>query len=337
MDGCWRKRSASVWSVWALADNTTRANSGRKPGGGKKRAWQRKGIQLLSALLYNANLPGFASGRIYQGNGKGLCTPGLNCYSCPGATAACPLGSLQSALAQVPEKLPLYLLGFFLLIGLALGRLVCGFLCPFGLIQELLYAIPSPKLPKSPWTRRLSWCKYGVLALLVLAIPLVSGLSSGLALPAFCKYICPAGTLEGALPLVILRPEYRPMLGWLFTWKVFLCFALLLLCIFAYRAFCRFLCPLGAIWSLFSRVALVGFRIDPNRCTHCNACTRHCLLDVAQVGDRECIQCGACRDHCPVNAIYFGKEKSHATIHQTAPSASTDASPGSGPGSLRRR
>lgn len=143
----------------------------------------------------------------------------------------------------------------------------------------------------------------------MLAIPLVSGLSSGLALPAFCKYICPAGTLEGALPLVILRPEYRPMLGWLFTWKVFLCFALLLLCIFAYRAFCRFLCPLGAIYSLFCKIALMAVRVDKGLCTGCGLCVKACPMDVRRVGDRECIQCGACRQVCPTHAIYFGKER----------------------------
>ena len=274
----------------------------------RKISFQRKFIQLLSALIYNANLPGFVSGELYKGSTKGICVPGLNCYSCPGAVGACPLGSLQSGLSAVPRKFPLYVLGFLLLVGLLLGRLVCGFLCPFGLIQELFYKIPSPKLKKNRVTKKLSWLKYAVLVVLVLLIPLWTAIANGVAVPAFCKYLCPAGTLEGGFLLAALRPEYRPLLGWLFSWKAALCVLILVACVFCYRSFCRFLCPLGAIYGLFNRVALFAFRIDEDKCTRCGICTRKCLLDVEQLGDRECIQCGACRAHCPHDAIYFGND-----------------------------
>lgn len=270
---------------------------------------RRRWIQLASALLYNAHLPGFASGALYKGAVKGVCVPGLNCYSCPGAVAACPLGALQNALSNLPNKLPLYILGFLTLVGLGLGRLVCGFLCPFGLIQELLHKLPGKKIRKSRWTRRLSWLKYAVLALFVVALPVWFSYARGLPVPAFCKYICPAGTLEGGIPLVALRPEYREVIGWLFGWKTLVCAAVLLACVFLHRAFCRFLCPLGAIYSLFSRVALLAFRVDEALCDGCGACTRVCEMDVKQVGDRECVQCGRCRQVCPKNAIYFGKER----------------------------
>ena len=124
----------------------------------KKAAFRRKCIQLASALLYNANFAGFASGTIYKGDPKGVCVPGLNCYSCPGAVAACPLGSLQNALSAMPNKLPLYIVGILMLLGLSLGRLICGFLCPFGLIQELLHKIPGKKIKKArPQTASASW------------------------------------------------------------------------------------------------------------------------------------------------------------------------------------
>ena len=275
----------------------------------RRSEFRRKCIQLASALLYNANFAGFASGTIYKGDPKGVCVPGLNCYSCPGAVAACPLGSLQNALSAMPNKLPLYILGILMLLGLALGRLICGFLCPFGLIQELLHRIPGKKLKKGRWSRKLSWLKYAVLAVFVVAIPLWYAFTAGYPLPGFCKYICPAGTLEGGIPLVALQETLRPMAGWLFTWKTGLCAAILLLCIFCYRAFCRFLCPLGAIYSLFSRVALLAFRVDAGRCDGCGLCTRVCGMDVKAVGDRECIQCGRCRHICPRGAIYFGWER----------------------------
>lgn len=169
--------------------------------GSNRQGFRRKCIQLVSALLYNANLSGFASGSIYKGQTKGLCVPGLNCYSCPGAVASCPLGALQNALSAMPNKLPLYIAGALLLMGLALGRLICGFLCPFGLIQELLHKIPGRKIKKGRWSRRLSWLKYAVLAMFVVALPLWYAYAQGLPVPAFCKYICPAGTLEGASPV----------------------------------------------------------------------------------------------------------------------------------------
>ena len=111
-----------------------------------KRRW----IQLASALIYNANLKGFGEAAIYQGKTKGVCVPGLNCYSCPGAIAACPLGTLQNALSSAPVRFPFYILGFLILSGLFLGRMICGFLCPFGLIQELLYKIQEK--PDNPDT-----------------------------------------------------------------------------------------------------------------------------------------------------------------------------------------
>ena len=299
---------------------------------GKKAAFRRKCIQLASALLYNANFAGFASGTIYKGDPKGVCVPGLNCYSCPGAVAACPLGSLQNALSAMPNKLPLYIVGILMLLGLSLGRLICGFLCPFGLIQELLHKIPGKKIKKGQWSRKLSWLKYGVLAVFVVAIPLWYAFTSGYPLPGFCKYICPAGTLEGGIPLMALREEYRSLAGWLFTWKTGLCVAILLLCVFCYRAFCRFLCPLGAIYSLFSRVALLAFRVDAGKCDGCGLCTRTCQMDVAHVGDRECIQCGLCRHTCPRGAIYFGWERNqtHESEKTMSDSAADSHSPAGG-------
>ena len=137
---------------------------------------KRKIIQVYSALLFNANIKGFVTGEIFKGDSKIVCAPGLNCYSCPGAVGACPLGSLQNALAASKTKYPTYVIGIILLYSIILGRTICGFLCPLGLLQELLYKIKSPKLKKSRVTRILSYFKYVLLAVLVIGIPLIYGL-----------------------------------------------------------------------------------------------------------------------------------------------------------------
>ena len=265
----------------------------------------RRLIQLYSALLHNAYLKGFITGDIYKGNAKYLCAPGFNCYSCPAAAGACPLGAIQNALASADHRAGWYVLGILLLYGVILGRTICGWLCPLGLIQELLNKVPTIKLRKSPVTRALTWLKYLLLAVFVAAIPLWYALRHGIPLPGFCKYICPAGTFEGAIGL-LSNPANAPkfsMLGLLLTRKFVIMLAIGLLCVFCYRAFCRFICPLGAIYGLFNRFTIVGVKVDAHRCNHCGACVRGCGMDVRHVGDRECIQCGKCMASCSQGAI----------------------------------
>ena len=267
----------------------------------------RRLIQLYSALLHNAHLKGFISGQIYQGKAKYACAPGFNCYSCPSASGACPLGAIQNALASTGHSAGWYVLGIILLFGVVLGRTICGWLCPLGLIQELLNRIPTPKLRKSRVTRALSWLKYVLLAVFVIALPLWYGLRYDLPLPAFCKYICPAGTFEGAMGLLSntmpANTGYFSMLGILFTRKFVIMLVIGLTCIFCYRAFCRFLCPLGAIYGLFNRFNIIGVKVDQGRCNHCGACVQGCGMDVRRVGDHECINCGKCLDACNQGAI----------------------------------
>lgn len=259
----------------------------------------RRFSQLIAAVLYNCNFKGFLSGKIYKGESKGLCVPGLNCYSCPGAVFACPLGSLQGALAKTAIKIPMYMLGTIILFGVLFGRLICGFLCPFGLVQELVYKIPGFKIKKSRITKTLSYLKYVILGVFVIAIPIIK------MLPGFCKYICPAGSLEAAIPLVIMDEQLRSRLGWLFSWKMFLLLVCIILCVICYRAFCRFLCPLGALYSFFNPIAFFGINVDKEKCTGCNACISACKMDTKKVGDHECVHCGACKDVCPEGAISY--------------------------------
>lgn len=272
---------------------------------------KRRLIQIYCALLYNCNIKGFINGRIYTGNTKYICTPGLNCYSCPGAVAACPLGAMQNAFASSGTRAPFYVLGILGLLGLMLGRTICGFLCPVGLGQDLLYKIKTPKIKKSRYTRALSYVKYVILVVFAVFIPLMYGIFQNAAVPAFCKYICPAGTFGGGIGLLInpANSDYFAMLGPLFTWKFCLLVAIIVFCVFMYRPFCRFICPLGAIYGFFNKIAIIGVKLDNQKCTDCGLCISHCKMDVKHVGDHECINCGECMSVCPVKAISWKGSK----------------------------
>ncbi len=267
------------------------------------RPTKRKIMQLYFALLFNANLKGFVTGNIYQGNTKQICVPGINCYSCPGAVGACPIGSLQGSFSADKSTL-FYVGGILLLYSIMFGRMICGWLCPFGLVQEVLYKIKTPKVKKSSLTRILSYFKYVVLVVFVFIIPITYALRD-VPLPAFCKYICPAGTLEGGLGLLSnkVNASYFSMLGPLFTWKFLLLISISVACVFIFRMFCRFICPLGALYGLFNKISLFGVKVDNSKCTNCNKCKNHCKLDINHVGDQECISCGECVNLCPTGAI----------------------------------
>ena len=267
---------------------------------------KRKLMQLYFALLFNANLKGFVTGNIYQGPTKKFCAPGINCYSCPGAGLACPLGSLQGSYSAAHSTL-FYVGGILLLYGLMFGRMICGWLCPFGLIQDLLHMVKAPKLKKGPVTRILSFLKYVILVFFAVIVPVMYAFRDT-PLPAFCKYICPAGTLEGGLGLLSnsVNESYFSMLGPLFTWKFMLMVSILVGCIFVFRLFCRFLCPLGALYGLFNRISFFGVKVDENKCTNCGLCVSACKVDIKKVGDQECISCGECVSVCPVHCIHEG-------------------------------
>lgn len=259
--------------------------------------FKRKYIQLLSALIYNANIQNYTKGDIYHGISKGVCVPGLNCYSCPGAVGSCPLGSLQNSIAASDKKLPFYIVGTLLLFGVILGRTICGFLCPFGLLQELIYKIPTPKIKKNKFTKILSKLKYVILAVFVVALPIIFGY------PGFCKYICPAGTLGAGIPLSLTNEHIAAATGALFNWKVAVMVVIVLVCLFMYRGFCRFICPLGAIYGFFNKVSIFGVHIDERKCVHCGKCVKDCKMDIKNVGDMDCISCGECMKSCNFDAI----------------------------------
>ena len=267
-------------------------------------------VQLLFTIVTNGYLYGFLHGKIYRGSLKYACVPGLNCYSCPGAMASCPIGALQALLNQRGFQVPFAALGVFFVFGSVLGRFVCGWLCPFGLVQDLLHKIPLPKwkLPEKP-DRAARYLKYAVLLLLVLLLPALSAGENGVPVPWFCKYLCPAGTLEGGLPLLLTNPFLRQAVGLLFSWKALVLAAILAASMVIHRPFCKYLCPLGAFYALFNRFSFYQMHLDKSKCVGCGKCERSCPMDVEvtkNISSPECIRCGKCRSVCPTGAVSSG-------------------------------
>ena len=252
---------------------------------------RRRLIQLAATILTNPHAANFLSGKLYRGGLKNFCAPGLNCWSCPAATLSCPIGALQTG--------SFYAAGVIILFGLILGRAVCGFLCPFGLIQELLNKIPSPKisLPK-----KLLRVKYFLLIIFVLILPVATELNE----PTFCEYICPAGTLEAGLPLIVTHEEFRGVLGKLFALKIFILIVVIFLCAFIHRFFCRVMCPLGAIYGLLNKYSFYQLNYAADKCVACGRCKKICPLDLDPTKDfssAECVRCGRCEKICPTCAL----------------------------------
>jgi polyferredoxin len=270
---------------------------------------KRKLVQLILAVLSNLYLTGFWQGKIYTGDSKRLCSPGLNCYSCPGAIASCPIGALQAVIGSGVATFSFYVTGLLTIFGVLFGRLICGWACPFGLFQELLNKIPSPKLVTIKGIKYLKYLKYLFLAFSVLIFPFIIATLTGYSDPYFCKYICPTGTLEGGIPLVLLNNGLRDTLGFLYVWKMFILAITIIMSIFIFRPFCRFVCPLGAIYGLFNRVSFYKIRFNSNLCISCGNCTRACesnLEVIKSPNNPECIRCGDCIKSCPKKALSIG-------------------------------
>lgn len=264
-------------------------------------------VQILFTIVTNGYMYGFLNGKIYRGSLKYACVPGLNCYSCPGAVASCPIGALQALLNQRGFQIPFAALGFFFLFGSLLGRFVCGWLCPFGLIQDLLHKLPFPKkIGTFRGDKLLRKLKYVFLAVFVILLPMFLVDVLGQGAPYFCKFICPAGTLEGGLPLVLLTQSMRSALGWLYVWKNVLLTVTIVMSMLIYRPFCKYICPLGAIYSVFNPISVFRYRVEKDKCTGCGVCAKVCKMQVNPVehaNSPECIRCGLCKEACPVHAI----------------------------------
>lgn len=264
-------------------------------------------VQIIFVGMTNSYTTGFSKGTIYSGTLKNFCTPGLNCYSCPGALGSCPIGSLQAVLGSKNFSFSFYMVGILMLFSTTLGKFTCGWLCPFGLFQDLLYKIPFvKKLKKLPGDKFLVFLKYIILVLFVIILPMFVVDIIGQGDPWFCKYICPSGMLMGGLPLYITNDGIREAAGFLYIYKLSILIVLVILSIIVFRPFCRYLCPLGAIYGLFNPISLTRYKIDKNKCISCGKCKKVCKMDIdtrVTPNNSLCIRCGDCKKSCPTKAI----------------------------------
>ncbi|MDU2566326.1 MAG: 4Fe-4S binding protein [Anaerococcus sp.] len=271
----------------------------------KLRNISRNKIQGLVALLYNLHIPNFFKGNIYNGSTKKVCLPGLNCYSCPGAAGSCPIGSMQAVMGSKKYRFSYYVFGMMAFFGVMVARLICGFLCPMGLFQDLLNKIPTKKVSTKK-LKPLRLIKYIILFSLILALGLVMRDRYEVIPPYFCKYICPQGIIQGAIPLAIKNPSLRLGLGKLFNLKLGILITTIMLSIIFYRPFCKWICPLGAFYSFFNKYSFYQMKVDENKCIDCGKCARVCKMDVdirKNNAHLECIRCHECTKACPTKAI----------------------------------
>lgn len=265
----------------------------------------RMGFQGLATLMTNPFVQNFPLGKIYSGEGKRFCSPGLNCYSCPGAAGSCPIGAFQAVVGSLRYDFSYYIFGTMALFGVLVGRLICGFLCPFGLVQEILHKIPSKKFSTEKlWPLKL--VKYFMLFVVVFLMGVFLTDQFKLAPPYFCKYVCPQGILEGGIPLSLFNEGIRNTLGKLFLLKGSFLVMVVILSIFTFRPFCKWICPLGAFYAFFNKISFFQYKVDQDACIHCGKCRKACGMEVDMSKNQtalECIRCGECVKVCPTDAI----------------------------------
>ena len=252
---------------------------------------------------------------------KHIPIPVLNCYSSPTTVWACPIGIIQHFFVLGSFSFATF--GILLIIGALIGRWACGWLCPFGFLQEALYHIPVKKFTLPKWMPHL---RYLVLLLMVILFPLFLKNDIGLTETWFCNY-CPAGCLEAGIPVPIMDASLRYLIGTMYWIKIaLLIFVVIIPSMFIKRPFCRTICPLGTIMGTFNSFSLLKLKFNHNKCSHCGLCALDCPMGLdptTQYGSSECILCMNCTKE------FCGAIKPHFTnnyIKEDKPTGDTDES-----------
>lgn len=190
----------------------------------------------------------------------------------------------------------LLLLGYFSVLAVVGTKLVCGWSCPFGALQELLYELPLG--------RRLKGIQLPFLATMTLRTLIFAA-----ALLVLLGWL---GGSPGTVLYDIINPFYLFGLDFARPAAVASMVLFLIAALLVYRPFCQLVCPFGWYSWFLERFALFGIRINRRRCSRCNACARACPLEAAR-GRLEgwplaadCFSCARCLRVCPAAAIDYG-------------------------------
>ena len=245
-------------------------------------------VQIMAAVAFNL---------LFIYDLRGICIPALNCWACPIASFACPMGALQNAMPAMRATVlaPIYVLGSIFVACAIMGRSMCGWLCPFGLVQDLLARIRRHQARMPRWT---GYLKYVILIVMGLILPYLT------LEPVFCKF-CPQGALQGGIPQPIIEPMLRPLMGTMWYIKMGILVAFLVGAIFIRRPFCHSFCALGAIFSLFNRMGIAQIRFRRDKCVDCLWCVRACPAGIDPRTDLNGMNCVGCMEcaKCPFDAI----------------------------------
>ncbi len=232
---------------------------------------------------------------------------------------------------------PWFAFASFLIVGVLLGKAMCGWVCPFGFVQDLINFIRRRKREFSlRGHQTMLWVKYGVLAFalfisVTFAATKVMGRSGAYerAIGEFAKapftMLSPAETLFATLPrylegfrfALVEKPTLEAIAGFvtlpiLFWVQLVIMIAVLVFAALIPRGWCRYFCPHGAIMAIMNKFSFIGLRRDPVKCSKggCRLCVEVCpmrvpILDMPweKFSHEECIYCMKCVDACKDQAI----------------------------------
>lgn len=228
-----------------------------------------------------------------------MCSPVFHCYACPLATFACPIGVIAQFSAL--HMFPFIAVGLLILVGILLGALICGWICPFGLLQDLAAKVPTPRFKIPHW---MGYFRYVVLFGAVLLVPWFFGEKH----PLFICRICPAGGLESGVPLMVSAAGQGNLIPWPNAVKLAVIILFLVAIFFTIRPWCRVLCPLGAIFGFFNRFSVLSMKLEDQNCTQCGRCRTLCSYGGQPDKDPNsdtCLRCLECTQ-CAPGALQAG-------------------------------
>ncbi len=247
----------------------------------------RRTVQLTALVLSNAYFLSFL---------RFIPCGYLQCSNCSLSTFSCPLILIQRGavmasmgmLGGINSKFTATVLAAFAVLiffGALFGTFGCGWLCPFGFLQDLLAKIPVKKIRLPGWSGHL---RLPIFLVLVILLPYYTRHMT------FCD-LCPPGTINrlwqqaAGIPLFFKTPEGI----WAVTSITILCIVLLS-AVFIERPFCSLLCPIGGFLGLFNKISGIFIRVDKQECVDCGRCEDVCPQGINPAKTPAHSQCTRC-------------------------------------------